>query len=128
MQSGDLRNRVAIQKKAVTRDGFGQEAVVWADLITVWAAIEPMTGREFLDQKQERADVQVRIRIRHRDNVMASMRCTWAHAGKTKLYEINAVLTRHERNRETHLMCRELVDLKDGKVEQSNLGLTRMSF
>jgi SPP1 family predicted phage head-tail adaptor len=104
MQAGRLRRRVTIQKKTVTRNSYGEEVIVWVDVATVWAAIEPLSGREFVEGRQAAADVSTRIRIRHLAGITPDMRVTW---GDT-VYPIQAVLDHLDRSRELHLMCTEV--------------------
>jgi SPP1 family predicted phage head-tail adaptor len=67
--------------------------------------VEPLQGREFLEGKREGAEVTTRIRIRHRDGVMPSMRVVWG----SHTYDILAVIEVKGQEREMHLMCRELI-------------------
>jgi SPP1 family predicted phage head-tail adaptor len=104
MQAGRLRRRVTIQKKTVTRNSYGEEMIVWVDVATVWAAVEPLSGREFIEGRQVVADVSTRIRIRHRPGIRPEMRVTWGE----RVYTIQAVLDHLDRSRELHLMCTEV--------------------
>lgn len=105
MQAGKLRHRVTIQEKDVTQNDYGEEVITWDDVATVWGAVEPLQGREFLEAQRLGAEVNTRIRIRHRDGIVPEMRVSWGdHA-----YDIEAVIAIEERQREIHLMCRELV-------------------
>lgn len=105
MRAGTLRQRVTIQEKNVTQNEYGEEVITWDDVNTVWAAVEPLQGREFLEAQRAGAEVTTRIRIRHRDGIEPEMRVSWGdHA-----YDIEAVIAIEERQREIHLMCRELV-------------------
>ena len=67
MKAGKLRHRVTLQEDqaAGTQDSYGQEVEDWQDVATVWAAVEPLQGREFLGGKQLVAEVTTRIRIRY---------------------------------------------------------------
>lgn len=105
MEAGKLRNRVAIQQKSVTRDAFGAEVVTWSTVATVWGAVEPMRGQEFLESQRLGADVDTRIRIRYRSGLTPAMRATFgAH-----VYDIKSVIHVQERKREVQLMCREVL-------------------
>lgn len=108
VRAGDLRHRVTIQEdQGATQDGFGQEVEDWQDVATVWAAVEPLSGREFLEAQQTQAEVSTRIRIRYRSDVTFTpeMRATWG--GHT--YDIVSVIEVEARRRELHLMCREVL-------------------
>jgi len=105
MRAGDLRNRVTIQSKAVVQNSFGEEDITWTELATVWAAVEPLRGREFLDGRMVTAEITTRIRIRQRDGISPEMRVVFG----AKIYDIIAVVHVEEREREIHLMCQEIV-------------------
>lgn len=107
MRAGTLRHRVTIQQKSVTRDSYGAEVVTWTDLDTVWAAVEPLSGREYLAALQTQAEVTTRIRLRYRSDLVVEpeMRVTWD--GHT--YDVLAAIETQARRREVQLMCREAV-------------------
>lgn len=104
MQAGQLRHRVTIQEPDPTQDEYGEAAPTWVDVATLWAAVEPLRGREFLEAQRLGAEVTTRIRIRHRDGIVAEMRVSWGD----HTYDIEAVIHVEERQREIHLMCREV--------------------
>ncbi len=105
MRAGQLRHRVTIQQKSVTQNGYGEEVITWQDVATVWAAIEPLQGREYLEGKQVQAEVTTRIRIRYRSGIQPEMRVTWgSHA-----YDVQAVIEPESRKKELVLMCREIL-------------------
>lgn len=103
MKIGDLRHRVTLESKSVTRDGYGGEVETWSTVATCWAAVEPLVGREFLEGRRLEAEVNTRIRIRYRSGVVPGMRITWG----SHTYDIEAVQEVESRRRELRLMCRE---------------------
>ena len=100
-----MRQRITIQDKEATRDSFGEEVINWVDWITVWAAVEPLTGREFLDAKMVTAEVTTRIRIRHLEGMLPEKRVVFG----LKFYDVKAVIHVKEKEREDHLMCQEII-------------------
>ena len=105
MRAGRLRHRVTLQSKSESLDGFGEPARTWSNDATVYAAIEPLSGRERLTADQVRADVSHRILIRHRDNVSPANRIT--HSSRT--FEIISVSNFDERDIRLELLCTEVV-------------------
>jgi SPP1 family predicted phage head-tail adaptor len=105
VRAGQLRHRVTIQEPDPTQDEYGEAVPTWSDMATVWAAVEPLQGREFLEAQRVGAEVTTRIRIRYRDGIVAEMRVSWGD----HTYDIEAVIHVEERQREIHLMCREVV-------------------
>lgn len=106
MRAGRLRHRITIQDKTVVQNSFGEEDITWTEFATVWASVEPLRGREFLDGRMVTAEVTTRIRIRHLDGVRPEMRVVH---GSTN-YDVLAVIHLEERNREDQLMCQEIVN------------------
>jgi SPP1 family predicted phage head-tail adaptor len=94
---------VTIEEKQVTRDSYGGEVITWAEVVTCWAAVEPLQGREFLDGRRLEAEVSTRIRIRYRPGIKPGQRITWGD----HVYDLEAVIEHESKRRELRLMCRE---------------------
>lgn len=112
MRAGQLRHRVTIQYRTETQNATGEVTWTWSDLATVWASIEPISGREFFSSQQVQSSVTTRIRVRHRTDVNAKMRVKYTRDPsssplKVAYYAIEAVIPVQERHREVHLMCVE---------------------
>lgn len=105
MRAGQLRHRVTLQSKSVVQNTFGEETITWTDTATIWAAVEPLRGREFLEARQDQAEVSTRIRMRYRSGVAPEMRAVFG----SHTYNIQAVIHLEERQRELHLMCSEVL-------------------
>jgi len=91
MQAGRLRHRVKIQYPAETQDPeTGAINVVWTDLATVWAAIEPLSARDFVAAEAEQSKVTARIVIRYRADITAKMRIYYP--AKKGFYKIDGDL------------------------------------
>lgn len=103
MRAGDLRHRVTIQAPAEGRDSMGAVTSTWGDVATVWAAVEPLSGREYLAAGQMQHQVTTRIRMRYRDGITTKMRVKHGES----YYDIQGVINIDGRNRELHLMCVE---------------------
>jgi SPP1 family predicted phage head-tail adaptor len=104
MQAGRLRHQVELQARVAgspqrTNSGAPDEA--WATQATLWAAIEPLRGKEFMESQAVNSAVTVRIRVRYRPNVDATMRILH---GST-VYSIEAVINPNTKNEELQLMC-----------------------
>lgn len=107
MKAGSLRHRVTIQSKddSQSQDAYGSEAPTYTNWATVWAEIEPLTGREFLAAKQITAEVTTRIKIRYRSGILPEWRVMFGSI----YYDILSVIHKEEREREIHLMCQEIL-------------------
>ena len=106
MRAGRLNHLVIIQQATEVQDTTGQAVKSWATFATVWAGVEPLKGREFLETPQINAETTTRIRIRKLNGVTQKMRVSW----DSRIYNINAILHINERQREMHLMCSEGVN------------------
>ena len=103
MRAGRLRHRITIQNPTKQRNQVGETVLAWKDLATVWAAVEPVSGKEFFAAKQVIAEVTHKIRTRYRPGISPQSRVLFN--GRT--FEVNSVINRDERNRELEIMATE---------------------
>jgi SPP1 family predicted phage head-tail adaptor len=103
MQAGNLRHRVELQRVAVALDSHGDSVETWSTLATVWASIEPLSGREFLQASSTTSDVTVRIKIRGGVALTPKDRVKYGD----RLFDIRHVIDWGGRGVETQLMCTE---------------------
>ena len=102
MKAGQLDQRVTVERFTSTTDELGQPIETWAPLFTCWAAVEPLTGREYIAAQAAVSEVTARIRMRFRPWMTAQDRVV--HNGTT--YGIVSVIDVRSDHRELHLMCR----------------------
>lgn len=91
MRAGKLNQRISFEEPAPDQSGSGSEVITFTPRLTVWAAIEPLNGRERLQAEAITADIDVRIRTRWLpffDAVTAKWRCR--HVEKGTIYNIIA--------------------------------------
>jgi len=98
-----LDKRVTIQMLSGAKDKYNQPLDDWVDVCTVWAAIEPLRGREYFAAMVEHAEVTTRIRIRYRDDVDRTMRVVYGSI----VFEILHIIHPEFDRRELQLMCKE---------------------
>lgn len=107
MRAGQLRHVVTIQQKSVSQDAYGEETITWSDVATVRAGIFPKRGREYIESKQEQADITHRILLRYRSGITPSMRIVYG----SRVFEIVAPpINPAERDIQLEVMCREAID------------------
>ena len=105
MKAGDLDQRVTVERLQGGFDELGQPLPdTWAPLFTCWAAVEPLTGREYLAAQAAVSEVTARIRMRFRPWMTAQDRVI--HDGKT--YNIVSVVDPRSQGRELVLMCKAM--------------------
>jgi len=107
MRAGWLRHRVEILAKEASQNTFGEEIVTWVTVATVWASVEPLRGREYIEAKQGQVEVSHRVVMRHWLDVGPEMRLRLEGG---RVLEIESVINPLERNERLELMCREAVD------------------
>jgi SPP1 family predicted phage head-tail adaptor len=103
MQAGQLRKRVTIQQRSQTQDEYGQPLLTWSDVATVYAAIEPMNGRELIAAEAVNSDVTHNVTMRYRAGITAAMRLNY----QGRLFNIHTILDENERHRMLTLICSE---------------------
>ncbi len=103
MRAGQLRNRVTIQtnSEGTANATYGDTSPVWADLVTVWARREWMSGREVERAQAIHPDAKVKFTMRYRSDVTSKMR---VKDGSTYYY-IGAVLPDERESVLINLFC-----------------------
>lgn len=105
MQAGKLRHRVTIQQATESQDGYGEVTKTWAELVTVWAKVHYLQGREYLQAKTVQASVNVQITMRHYAGITPKMRAVWG----SHTFDIEDVVPDDTDARYIVLMCTEAV-------------------
>jgi len=105
MQAGKLRNRITITAPDDAGSSWSGE-YTYSTFTTVWASIEPISGKEFVDLRQNNAEITHRIICRYIKGVKSSMRISYQ--GKT--YYIESVMDIESRREMLEIMAREEVD------------------
>ncbi len=105
MRAGDLDQRVTLESYTTTQDDWGQPIEGWTTFATVWAAVEPLRGREFIAAQAMTSELSARIRIRYRPGITGTMRVK--HGSDT--YGIEAVIHVKTGRQEVQLMCKKTI-------------------
>ena len=103
MRLGPLRQRVNIQARSATVDAFGQESETWATVATVWASVEPLSGRELLAAQQVQGETTHRIRMRYQAGVTTSSRLLF----NLRPFDVRSVINKNESGAFLELLCTE---------------------
>ena len=102
MNAGQLDQRVTVERLTEGVDEIGQSITTWAPVLSAWAAVEPLTGREYIAAAAVQSEVSTRVRMRYRPGITTADRVT--HEGR--LYNVVSVIDYRSANRELVLMCR----------------------
>jgi SPP1 family predicted phage head-tail adaptor len=105
LAAGKLSERVTLQAPAETRGAaYSDVKKAWADVATVWAAFEPLSGRELLLAQQVNSEITVRFRLRYRADITAKWRVIY----RGRVFQIAAPpIDVGGRGVELHLQCVE---------------------
>lgn len=111
--SSSANVRISIQSAATTDDGAGGRYETWSDAFTVWAEVEPMTGREIYVNAQLQSRVDARITIRYKSELSdTQVTAKYRVKNGTRVYNIQAVRNldddmKHEGKLFQQLLCVE---------------------
>ena len=104
IRTGDLRRRITIQQRSSeTADSFGQASTSWTDVVSTWADIQPMSGRELQAAQAQQSEVTHQVEIRYRAGVLPRMRVSY----QTRVFDIQSVIDVGMQHRRLTLMCSE---------------------
>lgn len=106
ISAGTLRHRVTVQQLVAgspQQNAGGEPDETWTDLVTRWASIDPLQGRQLVAAQQVNSEVTGVIRMRYLSTVTSRMRCVF----NSRYYDILAVVNPLEQNEETVLYVRE---------------------
>lgn len=108
IRAGDLRRRVAVQRRDTGQDELGQPVETWATLFKAWADIRPLNGKELLAARAVQSEVTHEIELRYRPELanprtVAQYRVLYG----TRIFNIQASLNQDERNRAVILQAVE---------------------
>lgn len=104
MKAGALDQRIVIERLVEGYDELGQPINDWLPIVTTWAAVEPLVGREFIAAQAAVSEITARVRLRYRPGITAADRIV--HDGTT--YGITSVADVHSSRRELVLMVRAI--------------------
>jgi SPP1 family predicted phage head-tail adaptor len=105
MDAGQLRERVTVLQGRESRSRMDEVVMVYdTTFATVWASVQGVSAREYLQAGQQQVEISHKVRMRYLTGLSAQMRLSWR--GRT--LEIISILE-HE-NRSIHeLICQEIL-------------------
>lgn len=109
MRAGILTQRITFQRRTSQKNDYGEPLDVWRDLVSVWAAVEPISGREFFTALQVQSDITTRITCRYSSAVAAIGPQDRIKHGAV-VYDIrHPPIDKDMRHREMQFMCTQHV-------------------
>lgn len=112
--AGRMRDRVTFQAYNGSVDTHGDIRddldENWTDVITVWAAIDPVSGREFYEASQNQSEVTHKIRCRYFSGLKAEQRIRNQAGNTVRLFHIVSIIDWENRHESVLIMAKELVE------------------
>jgi len=108
MRAGQLRHRITVQSRSDGADELNQPLTTWVDVVTLWAEVEQLSGRELMAASAERAENIARVTVRWRPDLLPNMRIVYGAA----LFDITDISDVEGRFKQLELMCK--AGLSDG--------------
>lgn len=104
VRTSSLRRRITLESRSVVEDGIGGQSTTWTTVATVWADIQPLSGREKQSAEAMQTSVTHQIFIRYQPQfanpkVMAAMRAKETKDGLTRIFDIHDSRDMEERRR-----------------------------
>ncbi|RFP32421.1 phage head closure protein [Duganella sp. BJB476] len=108
MRAGNLRHRLTIQSRDTGVDVLNGQVMTWSNVATIWADIQPLSGREILAAAAVNTEISHVIQIRYQvqfanPKAMAAMRCLYG----TRVFNISSARDIDEQHRTIELTCLE---------------------
>ena len=99
LSAGQLNCRVTIKSPNTALDPYGALVPGWNTLMTVWASIEPLTGRELQSALQLASVVTHQITVRYHPTLVDTRKvATFRAIYKERIFNIHAALNEDESN------------------------------
>jgi SPP1 family predicted phage head-tail adaptor len=106
---GKARHRLALQAVSTVADALGGQSEMWATEATIWARVEPLSGRELVQAQQVASEATHRVTIRYRTGVTTAKRFKLG----TRTLNITSVINPGELGETLVLLCTESTPAED---------------
>ncbi|KAB2953724.1 phage head closure protein [Heliorestis acidaminivorans] len=109
---GQLKERITLQKKILSKTANGFEVESWQDVCTLWASVSNLRGREFFAAAAVQAEKTVKFTIRYQKDIDSSMRILF----RGKVYNITALDNINYENKYMEIKAREVIQDDQGRA------------
>ena len=101
MIPGRMKHRITIQEYKTDQDPVTGEIIrQWSDLVTVWADISFLSGRELIAAQAEQSEITVRFWIRYMKGLTTKHRISYQEPGVSAvIYDIESIIPDAKRTR-----------------------------
>lgn len=101
--AGKLTKRVTILSPVRSENEYLEKPENWQEVASVWAAMEPLTGKEVWEASQVQPIATHKITIRYRPGMTGALRLS--HKGR--IFEITYVRDVQEKHEKLEIFCTE---------------------
>ncbi len=111
VDAGMLRRRVRLQRPETVKDALGAPGRQWVDVATVWADVQPLSGREAVIASRISAEISHQITVRYQrifDNPQQVARMRALYGGR--IFNIHSALNEDEKRVQVVLLASEGLD------------------
>ena len=99
LSAGQLNCRITIKRPRTEFDAYGSVVPGWLEVMTVWAGIQPLTGRELTSAGQLASEVSHQITVRYHPSLADTTQVAGYRAiYKGRVFNLHAVLNEDESN------------------------------
>ena len=105
MNAGKLRDLVTVQENKGTQNSQGEVISSWSDVLTDYAEVRRMGGREYFSQARVEADVDTHVLMRYRAEIKAKHRIKF----ESTYFDIQSVIP-DQRKTQVELFCKEAAE------------------
>lgn len=113
MDIGRTNKRVSFCKFVEEKNEMNQMTQVLKKIRTVWASVEPKSGREHIEAEKEHPELTYIITTRYMDNVTPDMYIQY----RDRLFNIRSIRNIRESNEMLEMSCTEKIDETRSVVE-----------
>jgi len=104
MNIGKMRHRVEILRLNETKDSFGEKIGEWIPFKSIWADIQTKTGREYMADRQVKAEINVEVITRYTADITSKNRIKHNET----IYEILSAINVDMKYTTLKLVCKEV--------------------
>lgn len=101
LRAGELNRRIKLQQRSTERTSGGMQVNEWTDVATVWARIQPASGKEAIVGGALVSEATHTITIRYHPGVTTAMRALYGSA----IFDILAVADHEMAHAALELSC-----------------------
>lgn len=105
MRAGALNKKIVFQRTTSVRNGLGEEVEQKVDVLTTWASIQTISGKEQFLSNQNYATLSHKLRCRYSDKINQKQTIKY----KNREFKILAILNIFEKNKELEILVEEVV-------------------